>query len=118
MLGILQEMWNMVMSVFQGASTISLIIMLVVIVASGLVLRDYSRILGVTLGALIIVGLLNEAYPVVQGTADPGALPTTAWSDLKGMTVGNLVVEFMAFAIVIYAVHLIRTTVGSRGSEH
>jgi Na+/citrate or Na+/malate symporter len=111
-------MWSIVTSVFGGASTISLIIMLVVAVASGLVLRDYSRIVGVTLGALIIVGLLIVAYPVVQGTADPGALPTTAWSELKGMTVGNLVVEFIAFAIVIYAVHLISSTVAASRSEH
>lgn len=110
---ILQEMWDIVLSVFGNASTISLVIMLVVVVGSGLVLNDFRRIVGVTLGALIIFGLLSLAYTVVQG-ADPVALPGTAWADLKQMTVGNLVVMFLAFAIVISVVHIISNAVGSR----
>jgi hypothetical protein len=43
------------------------------------------------------------------------ALPTTAWNDLKVMMVGDLVVYFLAFAIVITIVHLIRGAVGSGG---
>lgn len=110
---ILQEMWDIVLSVFGNASTISLVIMLVVVVGSGLALHDFRRIVGVTLGALIIFGLLTLAYSVVQG-ANPVALPGEAWADLKRMTVGNLVVMFLAFAIVISAVHIISNAVGSR----
>ena len=111
---ILQEMWDIVMSVFGNATTITLVIMLIVVVGSGLVLGDFRRIVGVTLGALVIFGLLTLAYSVIQG-ADPVALPGTAWADLKQMTVGNLVVMFIAFAIVISVVHLIRNAVGSGG---
>ena len=107
-------MWDIVMSVFGNATTITLVIMLLVVVGSGLVLNDFRRIVGVTLGALIIFGLLTLGYSVVQG-ADPVALPGTAWADLKQMTVGNLVVMFIAFAIVISIVHLIRNAVGSGG---
>jgi hypothetical protein len=107
---ILQEMWDVVMRVFGGADSISLIIMLVVVVGAGLALGQWGRIVQVTVGALAIVGLLRLGYALTQG-AEPGALPTTAWSDLKVMSVGDLVVYFLAFAIVITIVHVIRNAV-------
>jgi hypothetical protein len=113
-MSILQEMWSIVMSVFGSASTISLVIMLVVVVGAGMMLRGFGHLLSMTTGALIIFGLLSLGYTITQG-ADPMALPGTAWADLKQMTVGNLVVMFLAFAIVISMVHLIGGAVGSGG---
>ena len=111
---ILGEMWTIVMNVFGGADTISLVLMLVVVVASGLRLHDMSRLVQVTFWSLIVFGLLRLAYSIVKG-ADPLTLPTTAWTNLKVMSVGDLTVYFLAFAIVIALVHTIRNTVGSRG---
>jgi hypothetical protein len=110
---ILQEMWDIVMSVFTTDS-ISLIIMLLVVVAAGMVLGGLGRIIQVTVGALAIYGLLRIAYTLSQG-ADAGSLPSTAWNDLKAMTVGELVVYFIAFAIVITIVHLVRNAVAASG---
>jgi uncharacterized protein YebE (UPF0316 family) len=110
---ILQEMWGMVMSVFTTDS-ISLVIMLLVVVAAGMVLGQLGRIVQVTVGALAIYGLLRLGYTITQG-AEPTTLPNTAWSGLKVMTVGELVVYFLAFAIVISIVHVIRNAVASRG---
>jgi hypothetical protein len=112
---ILQEMWDMVMQVFGGADTISLIIMLVVVVGAGMALGGLGRIVQVTVGALVIYGLLRLAYTITQG-AEATALPTTAWNDLKIMSVGTLVVYFLAFAIVITIVHLIRNAVSASGA--
>lgn len=111
---ILREMWDIVMRVFGGADTISLVIMLVVVVASGMALQHMNRLVQVTFWSLIAFGLVRLAYSVVQG-ASPMSLPTTAWTDLKAMSVGDLTVYFLAFAIVISIVHLIRGTVGSNG---
>lgn len=111
---ILQEMWDIVMRVFGGADSISLIIMLLVVVAAGMMLGEWRRIVQVTVGALVIFGLLRLAYSITQG-AEPMALPTTAWNDLKIMMVGDLVVYFLAFAIVIMIVHAIRSAVASSG---
>ena len=108
------EMWNIVMKVFGGADTISLVIMLVVVVASGMVLRQMGRIIQVTFWSLVVFGLLRLAYSLTKG-ADPASLPTTAWADLKVMSVGDLTVYFLAFAIVISIVHTIRNSVGSSG---
>ena len=72
---------------------------------------DQPVILGCS---LIVFGLLRLVYSVVKG-ADPMSLPTTAWTNLKVMSVGDLTVYFLAFAIVISAVHIIRNAVGSRG---
>ncbi|MBP6012792.1 MAG: hypothetical protein KBA31_11240 [Alphaproteobacteria bacterium] len=109
---ILQEMWDIVLRVFGSADTISLVIMLVVVVASGMVLGRVGRIIQVTVGALIMFGLIRLAYTVTQG-AEPTALPSTAWNGLKVMSVGDLTVYFLAFAIVITVVHIIRSSVGS-----
>lgn len=109
-----REMWDIVMRVFGGADTVSLIIMLVVVVASGVALRDMARLVQVTFWSLVAFALVRLAYSVVQG-ASPAALPTTAWTNLKAMSVGDLTVYFIAFAIVISIVHVIRGTVGSRG---
>lgn len=112
---ILQEMWDIVMSVFTTDS-ISLVIMLLVVVAAGMLLGQLGHIVQVTVGALAIYGLLRLAYSVTQG-AEPGSLASTAWGNLKLMTVGELVVYFLAFAIVITIVHLIRNAVASRGGH-
>lgn len=113
-MAILQEMWDIVMRVFGSADTISLVIMLVVVVGAGMALGAFGRIVQVTVGALVIFGLLRLAYTVTQG-AEATALPSTAWNDLKVMSVGDLTVYFIAFAIVISIVHLIRNSVGSGG---
>jgi hypothetical protein len=114
--GILSEMLGIVQRVFGGADTISLLIMLVVVVAAGLQLGSFGRIVQVTVGALVIYGLVKLAYSITQG-ANPTALPTTAWSELKVMSVGDLTVYFLAFAIVITVVHIIRNSVGSGGGH-
>ena len=111
---VFNEMWEIVMRVFGGADTISLVIMLVVVVASGMMLREMGRIVQITFWSLVAFGLVRLAYTVTQG-ADPMALPTTAWGGLKTMTVGELFVYFLAFAIVISVVHTIRNAVGARG---
>lgn len=114
LMGILNEMLGIVQRVFGGADTISLLIMLVVVVAAGLQLGNWGRIVQVTVGALVLYGLVKLGYSITQG-ANPMALPTTAWNDLKIMSVGDLTVYFLAFAIVITVVHIIRNSVGSGG---
>jgi hypothetical protein len=109
---ILGEMWSIVMNVFSGTDTISLVLMLVVVIAFGLRLNQMSRLVQATFWSLIVLGVLRLAYSVVNG-ADPVSLPTTAWNNLKVMTVGDLTVYFLAFAIVIAIVHTIRGAVGS-----
>ena len=109
-MAILQEMLDILTRVFGSADSISLIIMLVVVVGAGLALGELSRIVQVTVGALAIVGLLRLGYSLTQG-AEPAALPATAWNDLKVMSVGDLTVYFLAFAIVISVVHVIRSAV-------
>ena len=108
---IVQDMWDIVMRVFGSADTVSLIIMLVVVVAFGLMLRSFGDIITLTVSALIIYGLVRLAYSVTQG-ADPSSLASTAWGNLKVMTVSDLVVYFLAFAIVMGVISAIRSVVG------
>ena len=110
LMSILQEMWDIVMRVFGGADTISLVIMLLVVVLFGLMLRSFGDIITLTVSALIVYGLARLAYTVYTG-ADPGTLANTAWNNLKVMTVGDLVVYFLAFAILMGVISTIRSMV-------
>lgn len=116
LMSILNEMLAIVSRVFGGADTISLLIMLVVVVAAGMQLGEWRRIIQVTVGSLVLYGLAKLLYSITQG-ANAVALPTTAWNDLKVMSVGDLTVLFLAFAIVITIIHTIKNSVGSSGGH-
>ena len=111
---ILTDMWDIVMRVFGSADTVSLIIMLLVVVLFGLMLRSFGDVITLTVSALIVYGLARLAYSVYKG-ADPGSLLGTAWGDLKVMSVGDLVVYFLAFAIVMGVVSILRSFAGGGG---
>ncbi len=115
-MSIFNDMWDIVMKVFGSADTISLVIMLLVVVLFGLMLRSFGDVITLTVSALIVYGLARLAYSVYQG-ADPGSLAGTAWGNLKVMSVGDLVVYFLAFAIVMGVVSAIRSVAG-RSSDH
>ena len=112
---IAQDMWDIVMKVFGSADTVSLIIMLLVVVLFGLMLRSFGDVITLTVSALVVYGLARLAYAVYQG-ADPSSLAGTAWGDLKVMSVGDLVVYFLAFAIVMGVISAIRSVVAR--SDH
>ena len=111
---ILNDMYDIVMRVFGGADTVSLIIMLLVVVLFGLMLRSFGDVITLTVSALIVYGLARLAWSVYQG-ADPGSLAGTAWGNLKVMSVGDLVVYFLAFAIVMGIVSILRSVAGGAG---
>ncbi len=107
---IVNDMWDIVMRVFGSADTVSLVTMLLVVVLFGLMLRSFGDVITLTVSALIVYGLARLAYSVYQG-ADPSALAGTAWGNLKVMPVGDLVVYFLAFAIVMGIISVIRSVV-------
>ena len=107
---IMQDMWDIVMRVFGSADSVSLVIMLLVVVLFGLMLRSFGDVITLTVSALVVYGLARLGYSVYQG-ADPAALAGTAWGNLKVMPVGDLVVYFLAFAIVMGIISLIRSMV-------
>ena len=113
---ILNDMYDIVMRVFGGADSVSLIIMLLVVVLFGLMLRSFGDVITLTVSAMIVYGLARLAYSIYQG-ADPGTLPGTAWGNLKVMTVSDLVVYFLAFAIVMGIVSLLRGFAGRAGGD-
>jgi hypothetical protein len=104
----LESILSTVQSVFGAADATSQLIMLVIALAAGLALAEARRIVNVTFWALVVYGLVRLGMMASQGTplAD---LPGAAWNALAGMTVNNLVVYFLAFAIVIMIVHMVRS---------
>jgi hypothetical protein len=103
----LENILATVQTVFGQADATSQVIMLVIALAAGLALPRVRSIVNVTLSALVIYGLVRLGLVASQGT-QIGELPGVAWGALSGMTVNNLVVYFMAFAIVILVVYMVR----------
>lgn len=110
----IESILNTVHTVFGGADSTSQIIMLVVALAAGLALTRMSNIVNVTVGALVAYGLIRLALLAVAGKSI-AELPGVAWSSLAGMTVSDLVVYFVAFAIVILIVSTVRSFMANRG---
>jgi hypothetical protein len=110
----LESVFSTVQQVFMGSDATSQVIMLVVALAAGLALTRVTNIVNVTVGALVIYGLARLGLMATQGT-QPAELPGIAWTALSGMTVNNLVVYFLAFAIVILIVYMVRGFMANRG---
>jgi hypothetical protein len=109
----LENILSTVQSVFMGSDATSQVIMLVVALAAGLALTRVTNIVNVTVGALVVYGLVRLGLMATQGT-QPGELPSVAWNSLSAMTVNNLVVYFLAFAIVILIVYMVRGVMANR----
>jgi hypothetical protein len=109
----LENILSTVQSVFMGSDATSQVIMLVVALAAGLALTRVGNIVNVTVGALVAYGLVRLGLLASQGT-QPAELPGVAWNSLSAMTVNNLVVYFLAFAIVILIVYMVRGVMANR----
>jgi hypothetical protein len=109
----LDNVLSTVQSVFLGGDATSNVIMLVIALAAGLALTRVTNIVNVTFAALVFYGLAKLGLMASQGT-QAADLPAVAWTALSGMTVNNLVVYFLAFAIVILIVYMVRGVMASR----
>jgi hypothetical protein len=110
----LEDVMASVQQVFGSADAVSLIIMLVVVLAAGLALSGVGNIVNVTVGALVFYGLGRLALLASQGVP-LGELPGRGWDSLKTMQVNELAVYFIAFAVIILLVHIVR---GATSSNH
>lgn len=102
----LQDVIASIQTVFGNASAISLVIMLVVVLAGGLALHSFGRLVSVTFWALVVYGLAELFLLLTKGVGI-AELPDRGWSTLKTMMVNDLVVYFIAFAVLISVVHLV-----------
>lgn len=105
-----QQLIDLTTGVFQSLSTdeIALGILLIVVLGSGLALRGFGHIVSMTLGALIVFAVALFARDVVQG-GDPMALAEGRWNHFLGLEMGTFLVYFIAFAIVITVIFLVKS---------
>jgi disulfide bond formation protein DsbB len=104
----LETVMNAVHTVFLTGDRTTQIIMLLIALIAGLRLGGWRNLVNVTLGALVLAGLVRLGLMAAQGT--PAAtLPETAWNILGDTRVSTLLIYFIAFAIVIFVVHVIRS---------
>ena len=112
----LQDILDYIMGVFQGQDQIGLIAMLAIVLVAGLMLGAFGNIVRFTLIALAVFAVVMIGRKIVMDGAEPVRLVQQSGHDFAALSMGTFLVYFVAFAVVIGAVHLIKSTV-QRGAH-
>jgi hypothetical protein len=107
----LQEIINYVTNVFQGQDQIGWAAMLAIVVIAGLMLGAFGSLIRFTLIALVVFGGVMLARRIFMDGAEPVALVQQSGNDFAGMPIGTFLVYFVAFAVVIGAVYLVKSMI-------
>jgi hypothetical protein len=107
----LQEIINYVMSVFQGQDQIALASMAAIVVIAGLMLGAFGSLIRFTLIALVVFGGAMLARRVFMDGAEPVGLVQQSGNEFAAMQMGTFLVYFIAFAVVIAGIYLVKSMV-------
>jgi hypothetical protein len=104
----LQQMMDLVTGVFTGVDQTTWIIMVVIVLLAALLMRAFGQIITITLGALVVFALATAGRQIAAG-ADPLGLAQERWNSFLALSVGQFLVYFLAFAIVIAGIFMIKS---------
>ena len=108
----LLDLFHSVMAIVTSGDYTSLAIMAAIAIAVGYMMENFGSIVTSTFVALVAFGLASYVVAVAKvGGKGAGTLAQTDWNNLLGLTVHGLLAYAIAFAIVIAAVHIVRSVV-------
>lgn len=102
-----QQLLNDVIAVFPSMGTVGLAVALVVLVALGLLLGKWSHLVSYTMAALTLLVIIQYVRLAVGGVP-VGMLPDRVWLDAGVTPISVFVSHFVAFALVIGLVRMVR----------
>lgn len=109
---VLERLGSLVTGVFGSVANdpVLLGIMVVVVVLAGLIMRGYGlgRLITATLGALIVYAGASIAREIIAG-GNWQAVANARFNAFLDMDMGDFLVYFLAFAIVITGVYLLKS---------
>lgn len=109
----LLDLWHSIIGIFTTGDWVTLAIMAAIALVTGYLMETFGSIVTSTFAALVLFALASYIRAVAMtGGRNAGALARTDWHYLLGLSVHNLLAYAITFAIVIGAVHLVRSRVG------
>ncbi|MEL7028561.1 MAG: hypothetical protein AAGL49_04970 [Pseudomonadota bacterium] len=110
---IITDIVGIVTTVFMSGDWISTALAFAVAIGAAFTMNRFGQIWGVSLGALVLFGLLSLVLAIVLGG---GEMPVTSrlesgWNQFMGMTAGGLLGYLIAFLIVIGASFAVRSAI-------
>lgn len=105
----LDQLTNLVTGVFSTTDEITLGIMVVIVILTGLLMGSIAQIINFTLGALVLFAAALVARAIIMDKAEPMALAEQRWNAFLGLSMGEFLVYFVAFALVILGVFLVKS---------
>ncbi|MGC9954016.1 MAG: hypothetical protein ABSD21_07040 [Rhizomicrobium sp.] len=107
----LLDIWHTIQGIISHADWITLAIIAVVAIVAGFAIQSFNSILSATVLGLVGYVLLVFVRAVTLGKQDLTAYAHTGWHDVLGLQMITLLAYFVLFAVLIAAVHLIRSAV-------
>lgn len=109
----LLDLWHSIIGIFTAGDSVTLVIMAAIALVTGYLMETFGSIVTSTFAALVLFALATYVRGVaVTGGKDAETLARTDWHYLLGLSVHHLLAYAITFAIVIAAVHLVRSRVG------
>src|ERR1700749_837150 len=101
----LLDLWHSVLAIVTSGDYVTLGIMVLIALAIGFVMQEFSSLVTATIGALAIfvIAIYVRTLVSVKGTS-ASALAQSDWHNLNGVTFHTLLAYAVTFAIVISAV--------------
>lgn len=106
------DIWSNVETVFISGDPISSGIALVIALVAGLlIMKSFGQIINMVVGSLVVFGLAQVVYGIVTGGADVSTETaiSNSWDSFMAVTMGVLLVYFIAFFVVISVAYAIRS---------
>jgi hypothetical protein len=107
----LLDIWHTIQGIMTHADWITLAMIAVVAIAAGFAIESLNSILSATVLGLVGFVLLVFVRAVTLGKQDFTAYAHTGWHDILAVPMMTLFAYFVIFAVLIAAVHLIRSAV-------
>jgi hypothetical protein len=107
----LLDIWHTIQGIVTHADWITLVIIAVVAIVGGFAIQSFNSILSATVLGLVGFVLLVFVRAVTLGKQDLTAYAHTGWHDILALPMIMLLAYFILFAVLIAAVHLIRSAV-------
>jgi len=105
------DIWSNVEAVFLSGDYVTGGMALVIAVFAAVVMNSFGQIINTTFGALVVFGLAQVVYGVATAEADVSteASIRASWDAFMAVSMGVLLVYFIAFFVVISIVYMIKS---------
>ena len=112
----IQDIIDYVTNVFQSQDQLGWIAMVAIVVIAGLMLGAFGSLLRFTIIALVVFGVVILGRKILLDGAEPVSQVQASGQQLADLSLGTFLVYFVAFAVVIGAVHMLKSAV-TRGAH-